>query len=585
MTTEDGNNASDPKAKRSKIEVLLKDVVSSHILDDRQAFTEQYALAQPFPHCILPNVFQESFINDLIQEIKQNSKVNFKESDLFKFYQSIDLANLDENSSTHMPCVLQLRQVLYSNDWRHFIEQVSGLPPNTLNQQVDCACNCHISGCHLLCHDDVIHTRRISYILYLTDVDWKLEEGGALELYSADNDGLPTMVPSKLLLPTRNSMAFFAVEPGVSFHSVQEVLGDRPRLSLQGWYHANDPPDNIHDATLQRLKGEADLSQSSTYEPLEIDNVGIENDDAALSESDRLHLAQFMDSTYLQPKALKEMRASFSEDSSIQLRSFLNDAMILKIDLQETKLKTTDANYYEQGVDKNWSMTGPTHMQRFLEYHRVVDDREGSSATAAMKNDTLGDNLYNIRRDLLQSKPFARFLSILTGLRPTACKGHIRRFRPGLDYTVAHHGLLTESAVLDVTLCFVAGSGKQQVMDDNDESDENDTVKKTSAPLDEADVAWQSGDVGGFECYIEAEDDEDENGQGSTPADEYNQDDDTELLSVSAGFNTLSIVYRDPGTLRFVKYLSAKAPSSRWDVAMEYQIENEEEEGDDKYEE
>ena len=44
------------------------------------------------------------------------------------------------------------------------------------------------AGCHLLCHDDVIGTRRVSYIVYLTDPDdpWVKEDGGALELYALD---------------------------------------------------------------------------------------------------------------------------------------------------------------------------------------------------------------------------------------------------------------------------------------------------------------------------------------------------------------------------------------------------------------
>ena len=43
-------------------------------------------------------------------------------------------------------------------------------------------------GCHLLCHDDVIGTRRVSYIIYLTDPDdeWEEKDGGALELYPID---------------------------------------------------------------------------------------------------------------------------------------------------------------------------------------------------------------------------------------------------------------------------------------------------------------------------------------------------------------------------------------------------------------
>jgi Rps23 Pro-64 3,4-dihydroxylase Tpa1-like proline 4-hydroxylase len=68
--------------------------------------------------------------------------------------------------------------------------QISGLPSGTLIDKVDCSSNCYTRGCHLLCHDDVISTRRVSYILYLTDPDetWNSEDGGALELYPLNDD-------------------------------------------------------------------------------------------------------------------------------------------------------------------------------------------------------------------------------------------------------------------------------------------------------------------------------------------------------------------------------------------------------------
>ena len=115
---------------------------------------------------------------------------------------------------------------------------------------MDCAANCHAKGCHLLCHDDVIGTRKVSYIIYLTDPDpdWIDSDGGRLELYEAipENIGslegaektrqryVPGALPVKTILPVFNSMAYFVVQPGVSFHSVQEVFCDRPRLSIQG---------------------------------------------------------------------------------------------------------------------------------------------------------------------------------------------------------------------------------------------------------------------------------------------------------------------------------------------------------------
>ena len=93
----------------------------------------------------------------------------------------------------------------------------------------------------------------------------------------------------------------------------------------------------------------------------------------------------------------------------------------------------------------------------------------------------------------------------------------------------------------------------------------------TDADIDDDDDIWQSDDKGGFECYIAADDEGSEDDQEAP--DEYDDDDDTKLLSVSASNNTLSLVYRDPGTMRFVKYLGVGAPSSRWDVSLEYELE------------
>jgi hypothetical protein len=216
-----------------------------------------------------------------------------------------------------------------------------------------------------------------------------------------------------------------------------------------------------------------------------------------------------------------------------------------------------------------------------------------SDVTAATTEpQTAGEILQHVQLNVLESPAFARFLKLVTSLgMPMARRGRVRRFRRGLDYTVAHYGLLTEESVLDATLCFVAGVGQQVLGEDDDDDDEDgdnngeekQSDKEPTEP-DEDDIIWQSGDCGGFECYIAADDEEE-----TEAADEYNQDDDTELLSVSASFNTLSLVYRDPGTMRFVKYVGSKAPSSRWDIAMEYQMEegggDDDEDGEDEDEE
>jgi hypothetical protein len=43
----------------------------------------------------------------------------------------------------------------------------------------------------------------------------------------------------------------------------------------------------------------------------------------------------------------------------------------------------------------------------------------------------------------------------LTALTTLGYRDEVRRFRPGLDYTVAHYGCMTTIPRLDATLCFV----------------------------------------------------------------------------------------------------------------------------------
>lgn len=49
-------------------------------------------------------------------------------------------------------------------------------------------------------------------------------------------------------------------------------------------------------------------------------------------------------------------------------------------------------------------------------------------------------------------------------------------------------------------------------------------------------------------------------------------DEESTLLTVQPGFNRLLLVLRDERVMRFVKYVSAFAEGSRWDVCGEYEV-------------
>jgi len=135
-------------------------------------------------------LINDSLLRSVRREIIDNVHFTPKETDIYKIHQSGDLANLsglDPSALKLLPSLLTLRDSLYSAEFRAWVSEVSGAGPLS-GKKTDMAVNVYAPGCHLLCHDDVIGTRRVSYILYLTDPDkpWQANWGGALRLYPTE---------------------------------------------------------------------------------------------------------------------------------------------------------------------------------------------------------------------------------------------------------------------------------------------------------------------------------------------------------------------------------------------------------------
>eukprot|EP01147_Barroeca_monosierra_P008427 gene8427-10216_t len=611
------------ESKRSKTDGSL-DIINQALLqpESRKALRKTYITATPYPHLVFDPICDKSHFTKVRDEIVENLETKYKETDLFKLYQTTDLANIDETQpelSKKLPTLLELRDQLYSQEFRDFISDVTGC--GELTDRVDMAASAYAHGSHLLCHDDVIGTRAVSFILYFSREGWSCEDGGALELYPLDEgsivnrtaegtereemlvQGVPTAHPTRRLLPLFNTMAIFRVMPGRSYHSVQEVMVDgSPRLSIQGWFHGVAEPVGNELASLNQLKTAAlqekpftsisnllsepvaslqcftsdKNGQNSTAATVSSDSkddrclASIEA--TALSEDDIIFLSSFINETYLKADALSAIGKEFEASSSVQLQTFLRSDLaahimkeIIEIDEQDglasEKLPKDNA-----GIRSGWVVVGPAHMQRYLKFdlakwrstpdnsdtHEKIRDTTNPSMKSRPENAS-PPIATTLEQQLFRSPSFCRFLSMITGGRLTGFKTRTRRFRSGLDYTVAHHGQLNnQESVLDATLCFV-----------NDKS-----------PIDAA--QWASGDVGGFECYLAAENED------NVAAEVYCDDDaqENDLLSVSPSSNTLSLVFRDPGTMRFIKYVSAAAVGSRWDTSCEYQLEYDESDGD-----
>lgn len=256
---------------------------------------------------------------------------------------------------------------------------------------------------------------------------------------------------------------------------------------------------------------------------------------------------------YLDPKAIELLQSKFLEDSHVLLTdcrwycanspiSNLTTRLVLKEEiansLKEQVSKRDDEDSvvrskrvlkndygtsykippHSTGEDDDWKLVGPPHIQRYV---------------SLTKHNT--QDLFARVNKLFGSKAFRALLSILTSSIPETHLIESRRFRPGLDYTLARGEKSTsETSRLDVGL--------------------NLTL---------ANDIWQSGSVGGWDVWLSSEEDSDEATYGAG-------DDDGPLLSLAPDFNRLHIVLRDPGLLHFVKYVSTRAMNSRWDVSGEW---------------
>ena len=59
---------------------------------------------------------------------------------------------------------------------------------------------------------------------------------------------------------------------------------------------------------------------------------------------------------------------------------------------------------------------------------------------------------------------------------------------------------------------------------------------------------------------------------GASASNNVDDDADGTLLTWQPHFNCLFLVLRDEGVLRFVKYVSAASPGSRWDICSEFEV-------------
>jgi Rps23 Pro-64 3,4-dihydroxylase Tpa1-like proline 4-hydroxylase len=195
---------------------------------DPRALAARYQNATPFPHIVLHNVLREEkadALRDAVRELIATKQFEHKESDLFSLAQSPNLL-LTKNKT-----LAAFRDFLKSSEWTSYMKTLTGVL--LTGTELDYGASLYTRKDFLLCHDDQVTGRKIAYVYYVGP-DFTAEDGGALALLDTNNKH-PGDV-AKRYAPHYNSLALFTVD-AVSWHEVEEVLTDTPRLSINGWLH------------------------------------------------------------------------------------------------------------------------------------------------------------------------------------------------------------------------------------------------------------------------------------------------------------------------------------------------------------
>lgn len=550
-----------------------------------------------------------------------------------------NLDGLDDSSLKLLPSLLVLRDALYSSRFRSYLSEITEAGPLS-GKKTDMAINVYTPGCHLLCHDDVIGSRRVSYILYLTDPDkpWKKEWGGALRLYptshpTAEDQSLkvPLPDPTVSIPPAFNQLSFFAVQPGESFHDVEEVIASdndadaedesRVRMAISGWYHIPQEGEegyiegleseikSAEKSSLAQLQGKGDcydlpaaktqpINISSSFDSSTDPGEGkpLVITDSSFSEDDLNFLLKYLAPSYLTPDTLESVADIFGEQCSLTLEGFLSDkfANSLReyIVIQESQALPASTKEIESTTP--WTVARPPHKHRFL-----------FQQSRGEKNIKEQSPLQDLLENLLPSVPFYKWLQLATGQVISSHNLLARRFRRGNDYTLAT-GYEEEDSRLEITLAITPSSGWEA---DTPSTEPKVEAKEHTGGEAKEHIGGGGGDVGGYVAYMGGEEDgEDEEREvpGDGPVDgpvkrpqsdpavyqapAEDDDDDSILFSMPAAWNRLGIVLRDKGVMRFVKYVSRQARGDRWDICGEFSVVppaegEEEEEGEGEEEE
>ena len=165
----------------------------------------------------------------------------------------------------------------------------------------------------------------------------------------------------------------------------------------------------------------------------------------ALTTEHITFLSAYINPVYLTPKAMSALTERFATESSLELHRFLVDRLAEKL---QTGLAQRDLEdglggrrarripSHSTGTNVQWHVKGPPHKARYC----VLSGKRpsgGPNSPSYIVADSPEWIMRRLQDDLFPSLAFRTWLASVTSLLPMRHSVEARRFRPGLDYTLA----------------------------------------------------------------------------------------------------------------------------------------------------
>jgi len=204
---------------------------------------QNYISAKPFPNIALNNFFNNDFLNKVLDEFPDLSKLN--DSENYKAKNEIKLSN--KNYEKFPPTIKSFIDFLNSNIFLNFLQNLTSIKEKLVSDPL-----LEGGGLHEIKNGGVlkIHTdfnrhpsrdldRRINVLIYLNK-NWKESYGGYLELWNKNMS-----MCEKKITPSFNTMAIFSTTD-FSNHGHPNPLNcpkDMSRKSIALYYFSSGRPE------------------------------------------------------------------------------------------------------------------------------------------------------------------------------------------------------------------------------------------------------------------------------------------------------------------------------------------------------